>query len=75
MGLGRCVFFGGRCNCHGHAESCDLKIQPYQCNCFESSHTEGNQVRLTCDHTIVTSNISIYCIYLMVCIYDTYLYI
>ncbi|CAH1791583.1 unnamed protein product, partial [Owenia fusiformis] len=32
-----------RCNCHGHAETCDTTQPTYKCNCLPSSNTEGNQ--------------------------------
>ncbi|XP_076812806.1 usherin-like isoform X3 [Clavelina lepadiformis] len=32
----------GRCNCHGHAISCDTSRNPYQCDCLRESHTEGS---------------------------------
>ncbi|XP_055957014.1 usherin [Patella vulgata] len=32
-----------RCNCHGHAETCDMSTLPYKCNCLQPSNTEGNQ--------------------------------
>uniref|UniRef100_H2YEQ8 Usherin n=1 Tax=Ciona savignyi TaxID=51511 RepID=H2YEQ8_CIOSA len=33
----------GRCNCNGHAESCNTTVNPYQCNCLEYSNTDGYQ--------------------------------
>ncbi|XP_048258912.1 usherin-like [Haliotis rufescens] len=32
-----------RCDCHGHAEHCDISTLPYRCNCTQDSHTLGNQ--------------------------------
>ena len=34
-----------RCECHGHAATCEHANLPYQCNCLPESHTQGRQVR------------------------------
>lgn len=34
----------GRCDCHGHASSCDMTKQPYECLCDATSLTEGLKV-------------------------------
>ncbi|KAM5206303.1 usherin isoform 2-T2 [Hipposideros larvatus] len=31
----------GRCQCHGHADTCDTTSQPYRCFCSQESFTEG----------------------------------
>ncbi|XP_032771366.1 usherin [Rattus rattus] len=33
----------GRCQCHGHAETCDRTRRPYRCLCSPHSFTEGPQ--------------------------------
>ncbi|XP_052767673.1 usherin-like isoform X2 [Mya arenaria] len=32
-----------RCECHGHAATCNHTELPYQCNCLPESHTQGRQ--------------------------------
>ncbi|XP_078452070.1 usherin [Lampetra planeri] len=36
------VIVSGRCECHGHAESCDSSVTPYRCLCSAQSNTEGS---------------------------------
>ncbi|XP_062584554.1 usherin-like isoform X1 [Saccostrea cucullata] len=33
----------GRCNCHGHAYTCDSITRPYNCSCLPESFTQGNK--------------------------------
>ncbi|XP_052001042.1 usherin [Xyrauchen texanus] len=35
------ITISGRCECHGHADSCDTSMSPYRCACFPESHTHG----------------------------------
>ncbi|KAM9466939.1 usherin [Clarias gariepinus] len=35
------ITISGRCECHGHAASCDTGIMPYRCACIPESHTHG----------------------------------
>ncbi|KAK7153113.1 hypothetical protein R3I93_011118 [Phoxinus phoxinus] len=35
------ITISGRCECHGHADSCDTSVSPYRCACFPESHTHG----------------------------------
>ncbi|XP_071962430.1 usherin-like isoform X2 [Antedon mediterranea] len=37
------VTISARCNCNGHATSCDLSQSPYVCNCLIASYTQGDQ--------------------------------
>ncbi|GAB1285872.1 Usherin [Apodemus speciosus] len=37
------ITVSGRCQCHGHAETCDRTRQPYRCLCSPHSFTEGSQ--------------------------------
>ncbi|XP_041469805.1 usherin-like [Lytechinus variegatus] len=30
-----------RCDCNGHADTCDITLDPYVCNCLDSSFTTG----------------------------------
>ncbi|XP_056424309.1 usherin isoform X1 [Hyla sarda] len=39
------INISGRCNCHGHANSCDTSVSPYKCLCDTQSFTDGD----TCD--------------------------
>ncbi|XP_062863133.1 usherin [Trichomycterus rosablanca] len=32
----------GRCECHGHASTCDTSVKPYRCACLPESHTVGH---------------------------------
>ncbi|XP_078412490.1 usherin [Cetorhinus maximus] len=36
------ITISGRCNCHGHADQCDITANPYKCMCMQESHTEGD---------------------------------
>ncbi|XP_075451724.1 usherin isoform X2 [Ascaphus truei] len=36
------ITVSGRCNCHGHAHSCDTSLTPYRCLCDKESHTYGD---------------------------------
>ncbi|XP_052593935.1 usherin [Peromyscus californicus insignis] len=42
----------GRCQCHGHAETCDRTRRPYRCLCSPQSFTEGPQ----CDRCLPLYN-------------------
>lgn len=33
-----------RCECHGHAATCNHTTLPYVCDCLPESHTQGRQV-------------------------------
>ncbi|KAM5238832.1 usherin [Ctenodactylus gundi] len=46
------VIITGRCQCHGHADSCDTTSRPYQCLCSRESATEG----LHCDRCLPLYN-------------------
>ncbi|XP_077013931.1 usherin [Tamandua tetradactyla] len=46
------ITISGRCQCHGHAESCDTTSQPYRCHCSRESFTEG----LHCDRCLPLYN-------------------
>ncbi|NXU70580.1 USH2A protein, partial [Oreotrochilus melanogaster] len=46
------VTVSGRCNCHGHADKCDVTMEPYRCLCVKESYTEGNN----CDHCLPLYN-------------------
>ncbi|XP_037397596.1 usherin [Pygocentrus nattereri] len=35
------ITISGRCECHGHADSCDASASPYRCLCVPESHTQG----------------------------------
>ncbi|XP_065144388.2 usherin [Paramisgurnus dabryanus] len=35
------ITISGRCECHGHADSCDTSVNPYRCACLPESHTHG----------------------------------
>ncbi|KAI4892678.1 hypothetical protein NFI96_003741 [Prochilodus magdalenae] len=35
------ITISGRCECHGHADSCDTSVSPYRCLCVPESHTHG----------------------------------
>ncbi|XP_053463887.1 usherin [Nycticebus coucang] len=35
------ITISGRCQCHGHADNCDITSQPYRCLCSQESFTEG----------------------------------
>ncbi|XP_016124971.1 usherin [Sinocyclocheilus grahami] len=35
------ITISGRCECHGHADSCDTSVSPYRCACLPESHTHG----------------------------------
>ncbi|XP_073409429.1 usherin [Dendrobates tinctorius] len=37
------ITISGRCNCHGHANSCDTSVSPYKCLCDTKSFTEGDK--------------------------------
>ncbi|XP_052056319.1 usherin [Apodemus sylvaticus] len=37
------ITVSGRCQCHGHAETCDRTSRPYRCLCSPHSFTEGPQ--------------------------------
>ncbi|XP_076156222.1 usherin [Alosa pseudoharengus] len=36
------ITISGRCDCHGHADSCDTRRSPYRCACTPESHTLGD---------------------------------
>ncbi|XP_063040160.1 usherin [Engraulis encrasicolus] len=36
------ITISGRCDCHGHADSCDTQRNPYRCACSPESHTLGD---------------------------------
>ncbi|GAA6098735.1 usherin [Tachysurus ichikawai] len=36
------ITISGRCECHGHAPSCDTSMKPYRCDCLPESHTHGD---------------------------------
>lgn len=38
------LFLFCRCNCHGHAYTCDSHTRPYTCNCLPESFTQGKKV-------------------------------
>ncbi|XP_056624652.1 usherin [Triplophysa dalaica] len=40
------ITISGRCECHGHAGSCDTSMRPYRCACLPESHTHG----ANCEH-------------------------
>ncbi|XP_058131204.1 usherin [Dasypus novemcinctus] len=46
------ITISGRCQCYGHAESCDTTSQPYRCLCSQDSFTEG----LHCDRCLPLYN-------------------
>ncbi|KAM6217822.1 usherin isoform 2-T2 [Rhynchocyon petersi] len=46
------ITISGRCQCHGHADSCDTTSQPYRCLCSQESFTEG----LNCDRCLPLYN-------------------
>ncbi|XP_053315134.1 usherin [Spea bombifrons] len=46
------ITVSGRCNCHGHARSCDTSVSPYRCLCEVQSYTAGNN----CDHCLPLFN-------------------
>ncbi|XP_055465169.1 usherin [Psammomys obesus] len=46
------IFISGRCQCHGHAETCDTTRTPYRCLCSPHSFTEGHQ----CDRCLPLYN-------------------
>ncbi|XP_003419924.2 usherin [Loxodonta africana] len=35
------ITISGRCQCYGHADTCDTTSQPYRCLCSQESFTEG----------------------------------
>ncbi|XP_071996224.1 usherin isoform X2 [Engystomops pustulosus] len=37
------IAISGRCNCHGHANSCDTSVSPYKCLCDTESFTDGDK--------------------------------
>ncbi|KAG9484595.1 hypothetical protein GDO78_010137 [Eleutherodactylus coqui] len=37
------ITISGRCNCHGHANSCDTSVSPYKCLCDTESFTDGEK--------------------------------
>ncbi|XP_033110841.1 usherin-like [Anneissia japonica] len=37
------ITVSARCNCNGHATTCDLSQNPYVCNCLAASYTQGTQ--------------------------------
>ncbi|XP_028616049.1 usherin isoform X2 [Grammomys surdaster] len=37
------IIITGRCQCHGHAKTCDRTRRPYRCLCSPHSFTEGSQ--------------------------------
>ncbi|ELW55473.1 Usherin [Tupaia chinensis] len=46
------ITISGRCQCHGHADSCDRTGQLYRCLCSQESFTEG----LQCDRCLPLYN-------------------
>ncbi|XP_053568734.1 usherin [Bombina bombina] len=46
------ITISGRCNCYGHAKSCDISRTPYQCHCEISTHTDGEN----CDRCLPLFN-------------------
>ncbi|XP_069811529.1 usherin [Dendropsophus ebraccatus] len=46
------ITISGRCNCHGHANSCDTSVSPYKCLCDTQSFTDGD----TCDRCLPLYN-------------------
>ncbi|XP_004376015.1 usherin [Trichechus manatus latirostris] len=46
------ITISGRCQCYGHADTCDTKSQPYRCLCSRESFTEG----LHCDRCLPLYN-------------------
>ncbi|XP_075195246.1 usherin [Anomaloglossus baeobatrachus] len=46
------ISISGRCNCHGHANSCDTSVSPYKCLCDTKSFTEGDN----CDRCLPLYN-------------------
>ncbi|KAK3537246.1 hypothetical protein QTP70_004660 [Hemibagrus guttatus] len=36
------ITISGRCECHGHASSCDTSTKLYRCACLPESHTQGD---------------------------------
>ncbi|KAF7704133.1 hypothetical protein HF521_021205 [Silurus meridionalis] len=37
------ITISGRCECHGHASTCDTAVKPYRCSCLPESHTHGDK--------------------------------
>ncbi|XP_018411554.1 PREDICTED: usherin [Nanorana parkeri] len=50
-GIGE-ITISGRCNCHGHANGCDMSVSPYKCLCDVNSYTDGNN----CDRCLPLYN-------------------
>ncbi|XP_074120778.1 usherin [Sminthopsis crassicaudata] len=46
------ITISGRCNCHGHANDCDMASKPYRCLCSQDSYTEGRN----CDRCLPLYN-------------------
>ncbi|KAM3930149.1 usherin [Leptodactylus fuscus] len=46
------ITISGRCNCHGHANSCDTSVSPYKCLCDTRSFTDGDK----CDRCLPLYN-------------------
>ncbi|XP_006890633.1 PREDICTED: usherin [Elephantulus edwardii] len=46
------ITISGRCQCSGHAQTCDTTSQPYRCHCSQESFTEG----LHCDRCLPLYN-------------------
>uniref|UniRef100_F6UDP9 Usherin n=1 Tax=Monodelphis domestica TaxID=13616 RepID=F6UDP9_MONDO len=46
------ITISGRCNCHGHANDCDMISKPYRCFCSQESYTEGRH----CDRCLPLYN-------------------
>ncbi|XP_075719450.1 usherin [Rhinoderma darwinii] len=46
------ITISGRCNCHGHANSCDTSVSPYKCLCDTKSFTDGDN----CDRCLPLFN-------------------
>ncbi|XP_073529681.1 usherin [Phyllobates terribilis] len=46
------ITISGRCNCHGHANSCDTSVSPYKCLCDTKSFTQGDK----CDRCLPLYN-------------------
>ncbi|XP_075060358.1 usherin [Mixophyes fleayi] len=46
------ITVSGRCNCHGHANSCDTSVSPYKCLCDLKSYTDGDN----CDRCLPLFN-------------------